>query len=191
MIDRLKQQPATWYAGTIVACLLVGLCVDLPFRSVQSRQQDRIDESSRQLGLTPGATEELSRLYDEVEQMRDELDGSKQRVPAQDEIAQVVRGISEALVLHAADQPVLTTGKTEHYATHSLIPVQVSFNADFLNTYRVLDALQRMPRLIRVDRLTISRDAERGDGNATVELEVAAFFSRPGEQLAAVEGGTR
>ncbi|MEO0586500.1 MAG: type 4a pilus biogenesis protein PilO, partial [Planctomycetota bacterium] len=181
MIDRFKKQPAAWFAGTLIACLLVGLCVDLPFRSVQSRQQDRIDEASRQLGLSPGANAELVRLYDEVEQMRHELDAAQQRIPAQDEIAQVVRGISEALALHAADQPVLTTGQTEHYATHSLIPVQVTFNADFLNTYRVLDALQRMPRLIRVDRLTISRDAERGDGNATVELDVAAFFSRPAE----------
>jgi len=186
-----NRQLVAWVAGTLAACVALFAVVDLPFRYVQGHQQQRIDRYERDLGITPAASARLSRVYEEVVALRAEVNGAQKRVPEADEIAEVIRGVTKAMELHAANQPVLTTGPTEHYATHSLIPIQIKFEADFMNAYRVLESLRSLPRLIRIERMSLSREDHELGEPMPVELDVAAFFSRPEQYAAADETGDR
>ncbi|MEM6755772.1 MAG: type 4a pilus biogenesis protein PilO [Planctomycetota bacterium] len=188
MIDRLNRQSAAWLAGTVVLFGGLIVAVDLPIRSMQSGHRDRIAQAERSLAGSSDAATQLAQLNDEMVELREETRSIQQRIPQANETAEVIRGISQAMERHAADEPILTTGPVEHYATHSLIPIQVSFRADFDNAYRVMDALRSMPRLIRIERMTLSREGGELGRPMPISLEVAAFFSRP-DQFAAVAGG--
>jgi Tfp pilus assembly protein PilO len=178
--DRKSTQ---WIAGTLAAGVLLAIAIDVPLRMLQGRHQDRIDRYETELADVPQARARLSTLRDEIAALEAEVDADQKRLPEADEIAQVIRGITNAMQRHAATEPVITTGPTEDLATHSLIPVRVEFDADFISTYRVLESLRAMPRLIRVERLTMTREGDQLGRPVRVELEVAAFFSRP-EQYA-------
>jgi len=178
-----------WVAGTFVACAALFVTVDLPFRFMQGHQQQRIDRYEGELGITPEASARLAKVYEEVVALRAEVNGAQKRVPEADEIAEVIRGVTKAMELHAANQPVLTTGPTEHFATHSLIPIQIKFEADFMNAYRVLESLRSLPRLIRIERMELSREDNDLGEPIPVELDIAAFFSRPEQYAAASETG--
>ncbi|MEM0913751.1 MAG: type 4a pilus biogenesis protein PilO [Planctomycetota bacterium] len=186
MIERFNRQAAVWLAGTAVVFGGLIIAIDMPLRGAQAEHRERIVAAEATLAGAADAAARLTSLHEEVLALREETLSIQRRIPEANETAEVIRGISHAMERHAADEPVLTTGPIEHYATHSLIPIQVTFRADFEHAYRVMEALRTMPRLIRIERLAIAREDAFLDEPLPVSLEVAAFFSRP-DQFAAVE----
>lgn len=172
-------------AAVAAALLMLGLGVGpLVFNHFEKRSLEaRIEAAERELGMDRGPAESLDELKHAVADLRDRLSGSQQYVPEAPELAGVLRGLTDALSGFAPSDQSIETQATRAYARYSVIPIFVRFEGDFLSTYGTLRSIERMPRMVRIDRLSIRRlkpDRPAPPGampRAEVDLELSTFYA--------------
>jgi Tfp pilus assembly protein PilO len=182
-----KQKASKGHATIAFAVLMVlGLGVaPLIFHHVEKRSlQQRIDAADSELGMDRADVENLAELRRAVKDLEARLAGSQQYVPESPELAQALRGITEALNGFAPNERSIETQPTRHYQRYSVIPIFVSFEGDFVTAYGTLRSIEELSRLFRVERLSIRRDKRRNDEGETrtrVDLELSTFYT-PGKE---------
>jgi Tfp pilus assembly protein PilO len=157
--------------------LLLGAAIWLPEHLARGELRHSIEKDRYALGINPGVATGLGQWYEQVVALRSEISGAQQYVPEEDELADVLRGVTEALRRDGVSDPELVTRPVEHYVNYSVIPAGVQVTATFPSMFEVLSELERMPRLIRIDRLEmeLSRDDPR---QLEVALDLSTFFSK-------------
>ena len=166
-----------WIIGAVAFCLLVA-GVWYPYHRVRGDMLRRIDAARQELGLSPDGSDDWTTLPTHVAMLREQTRGAQKYVPEEDEISEVLRGLTTSLDAHGVRRPEVTTRKIKHYADYSVIPVNVQFSAPFPDTFGVLKRLEALPRLIRIDSLEMESDTRRRRAPLTVGLELSTFFSK-------------
>lgn len=161
-------------AGLIAAAGFVPLAIN---QVEKASLQGRIDRAETKLGVDRHPTESVEELRLSVAEMEERLRGSQRYVPEQPELAQALRGLTDALGVFEAEQQKIETRGIRRHAHFSEIPISVVFRGGFMSTFRALEAIESIPRMIRIDRLSISRESEKGLPVTEVELELSTFFT--------------
>lgn len=161
----------------LVVFVLVGAVVGLPVHMNRLRVEKRIDKARDELGMTSSSGEALKDVYSEVMHLREVINSSQGNVPQEDELANILRGLSEALKQAGVTDKELITRETSNYANYSVIPVAIEFSGDFRQTERALRLMEQMPRLIRIDSLTVRGDSRDQNAPLRVTLKLSTFFS--------------
>ncbi len=168
-----------WKFGAVLGLVLVGFGIGiyLPARYERSKIQTRIDAAKAELGIDPAAAAGLKRYYGQGVALRDEVSGAQRYIPQMEEIASVLRGLTESLGAFETAEPEVVTRQAKDYADYSVVPVSLAFDGRFPAAYGVLDRIESMPRLIRVDRLHFQADARTLEAPMAVRLELSTFYS--------------
>ncbi len=161
-----------------VLFVLFAAAIWLPGHFTRQSLERRIDAARHALGVMPDQGAGLSEWYAQVIDLREQVRGAQRYVPEKDELAQVLRGLTAAMQQHQVTHPELTTRDVQHFANYSLIPANVQFSAPFPQVFGVLDEIEAMPRLIRIDRLDIESNPQRSDMPLAVTMELSTFFSK-------------
>ena len=166
-----------WVIGAAILCgLTFGLWY--PYHRVRVDTQQKIDTARKELGLSPDGSDDWTTLPTNVAMLREQTTGAQKYVPQEDEIAEVLRGLTESLDAHGVRQPEVITKKIKHFEDYSVIPVSLQFTAGFTETYGVLKRLESLPRLIRIDELEVESNSRKRRAPLTVVLELSTFFSK-------------
>lgn len=182
-----KQKASKGHATIAFAVLMVlGLGVaPLIFHHVETRSlQQRIDAAESELGVDHADVQNVEELRRAVKDLEARLAGSQQYVPESPELAQALRGITEALNGVAPNERSIETQPTRHYQRYSVTPLFVRFEGDFFSVYGTLRSIEELARLFRVERLAIRRESRRDsqeDPRTRVDLELSTFYT-PGKE---------
>jgi Tfp pilus assembly protein PilO len=182
-----NQKSAKGYATIVSAVLLVLVLgvAPLVFHHLEKKSlQQRIAAAESELGMDRADVENIAELRRAVDDLDSRLDGSQQYVPESPELAQALRGITQALNGFAPNERSIETQPTQHYQRYSVIPIFVRFEGDFVSAYGTLRSIENLSRLFRVERLSIRRDdrrSETGEARTRVDLELSTFYT-PGKE---------
>lgn len=168
--------------GIVLALgVLFAFAVWMPASQQDRKLEQRIDAAKDELGMTAVAKDEFVRLNDRVSQLRRVVRGAQRYVPANDEIAEVVRGINMALRTHDVTEQEMIARQAKRYADFAEIPLSVEFESSFPVVFGALEQIESMPRLIRVDRLSLMSFPDEPARPLEVQMQMSTFYTRAGE----------
>lgn len=172
-----------WLTVGVVLALgaLFAFAVWMPARERSAELDRRISQARDELGMTAVARDELTRLNNRVVELRQVVQGAQRYVPATDEIAQVVRGINEALRKQGVTEQEMIARPSQRFADYSEIPLTVEYQASFPDVFGALQQIESMPRLIRLDRLQLRSFPEAPAQPLEVHMQMTTFYSRQAE----------
>lgn len=172
--DQVKALAA---AGVLLVVFVAAVL--LPLRHQRGKYQQRIADAEQALGIDLREARGVSKLNDEVVELRQVVEGAQQYVPQSDELADVLRGLSEALTSHGIIEREMQTKPTTHHHAYSVIPIQLQFHASYPAVHGVLQQIERMRRLIRIDEVKIRGDRADGLAPLSVDLSLSTFIAKP------------
>jgi Tfp pilus assembly protein PilO len=166
----------------VLAVLLIvvggfGAGIWLPARAERQTLQKRITEARQKLAKARESPS-LRKWNQAVGNLRTKIDQSRQRVPRQDEMAEVLRGLSEVLNTRHVDDREVMTRDMQRFGRFGLIPIEVTFRGTFKDAYAVMQRIEQMPRLVQVDRLELGSNQRAEEQGLSVQLKLSAFFAR-------------
>lgn len=148
----------------------------VPQRWATQRYRDQIAEAKLQLGVDLAGSKELAILAAEVDELQRQAGSTSKEVPAESELAELLRGLSGLLQVQGVGDKEVQTRPAVQGVDYSLLPVSLRFSGTFRDTYRFLSEVETMRRLIRVDRLELRQG--RNTDTLEVRVELGTFFSR-------------
>lgn len=171
-------------SGLVILGVFVLLAGAVWYGSYRQRAgyEARIATARKQLGIDLAPAQGLSELNSRVARMRARVSGAQRHVPQQDRITDVFRSMDQAMRRHGVRDPQIIAEEARAYANYSLVPLTIELQCGFRSLYGVLSEIESMPRLMRIDRLSIDRPRHRSAEDPAealnVELEMSVFFSR-------------
>jgi len=167
-----------------VALLLVlfgvfGVGLWLPAHNERAALRERITEARHELGMDLSDTDKLPVLHQRVSRLRQTLEGSQRYVPREDELDHLLRDLTSAMQAHHAVEPEVVTRRTRRFSRYSVVPLTLRFRGSFTEAFGVLDRIESMSRLVRIDELSMEpTDEQSADAPLTVTIELSTFFAQ-------------
>lgn len=170
---------ATWrligILGVIVAAFVfVGI---VPAAIERSRLNARIAAAEAELDSGEAGEAELRRLRRDVADLRAKVDQPQRRVPAEDELSEVLRNLTESAAAPGVAVHEIVVDEPHHHRDYSAIPVRMAFDASFPEAFSILQRLESMSRLVRFDDLAARIDPDAARAPVAVTLELSAFYA--------------
>lgn len=155
----------------------VGILIVPSLRSVSdlSTEAERLRE---RISANNDGAAALRRLESRLQEARRVVRDETTPIPRESDVAALIRQLSSRLSGLGVSEREITTGSAAELADASAMPMSVSVRTEFLNIYEVVRWVESLPRLVRVERLSIERASDdklrTGPVEADVMLEV--FF---------------
>lgn len=178
---RFEKDQMVTVAVVLALGALFAFAVWMPARAQHQKLEARIAAAQNELGMTAVAKDDFVRLNEQVTHLRQVVRGAQRYVPASEEIAEVVRGINEALRSHDVTEQEMIARQAKQYADFSEIPLSVEFQSSFPVVFGALQQIEAMPRLIRVDRLNLMSFPEDPAKPLEVQMQMSTFYTQSAE----------
>lgn len=129
---------------------------------------------------------ELERRRAELEAMREFAEAYTKPIPGQGDIAGLVRGLAIYLDERGVPEREIGTGSAAPDAGALAMPMSLAMRADFSTICSTITHIESLPRLVRLSRLKIERDIQKGrpTGLLRAELSLDVLFSGVAEPVA-------
>ncbi len=181
MLNIDKEQLKT-LAIIVPVLLVLGGAIYLPASWERDRLETRREAARATLTAQGGYNKSLPQLYRQVNDLQERAATLKQRVPNRDELAEVLRGITEALQLYDVEERQVEAGTPEAYRDYTVAPIELEFDGSFLTAYGVMKHIESLPRLVRIDSVELKplTDAPKGDeprDMLKVRMKLSTFFT--------------
>ncbi len=173
-IDRGTTRMWGVLAGMIV---LFAVAVLVPFGIRDAGLQTRIDAARAELGIGEVDNAGLAQLYNEVEELRDQIAGRGQAIPNEDEISLVLHDLSELINAPGVTGQEIVTEKAGYFLDYNILPVKIQFSAPFATAYDLVKRIETLSRVVRVDQLEIEAEPDYPRQPLVVNLQLSAFFA--------------
>ncbi len=169
----------------LLAVLFVAFGMGLWWPAHNERQelQQRIDAARLKLDRNYAGASELPMLHRRVMQLGKTLEGAQRYVPQKDELDHLLRDLTTAMQTHHVKNAELVTSETKAFAGYSLVPMALQFEASFPQVFGVLDRVESMSRLVRIDELEVEPKDKAEGSPLTVKIKLSTFFMRGGEKV--------
>jgi Tfp pilus assembly protein PilO len=135
----------------------------------------QIRTAERDLKAGKTETQILPNVANEVETLRARLERGKKSIPPQQELPQFIRDVTQlseqAMLRRFSFKPGVPSRGELVYE----LPIQFSFEGDFVSVYAFLRNTEDMPRLSRVRGMSIK--GKDRNGHVTVSLAMNIYFS--------------
>lgn len=151
-------------------------CVLVPYGLRDARFQKDVDQAREQLGINEVDNAGLVRLYEQVQELRDEMEDRGRYVPDEDQISLVIKDLSQLINAAGVSGQEFVTSKPDYYADYNIMPVKIQFNAPFATAYDLVGQVETLSRVVRIDHLSVTAGPDYPVQPLTVNLELSAFF---------------
>jgi Tfp pilus assembly protein PilO len=165
---------AQWTLGVFMTALV--LCFYfLAYRPILSRQVELnacIQERTRELDASRQQTRILPDVASEVERLRARLERSRKRIPAQLELPQFIKDVTQLSQQSRLAKFSFKPGAAARGGVVSELPIQLNFEGDFVNVFSFLRNSEEMPRLTRVRGVNIKSRDKSGQVQVTLTMNI-------------------
>ncbi len=164
--------------GLIVFVVIVlgGVGLWLPAWLNIKDMHGQIAKAEEQLGIARGRTDGLAQLAREVEQLRSQVATNNRIIPAQAELANVLRQLSVQLDEHGLTGKGMSTGEARPVADCQGLPVSLTVTGRGQDVLKFVQSVESLPRMIQVESLAMGTGKDQ-DGRVEADLELTTFFS--------------
>jgi Tfp pilus assembly protein PilO len=163
-----------------VMLLVVGAFIVLGYVPKTSRMrelQSRIRDQQRDLMAASLRTRILPEVAAEVERLKVKLERTRKSIPPQQELPQFIRDVTQLSQQATLKKFGYKPGVPSRGELVCELPIQFSFEGDFVNVFSFLRNTEEMPRLTRVRGMSVkTRDRDR-NGQVKVELSMNIYFA--------------
>ncbi|MFA9480198.1 type 4a pilus biogenesis protein PilO [Phycisphaerales bacterium AB-hyl4] len=157
--------------------LLLVAVLWLPGAMERRELSQRIDDAKQRLAGELADVQLLHPLGEQVVQLHAAIDEAPHHVPAHDELDHLLRRLTEALDAFDLQQQEIVTERTRRYDDHGVSTVSMRFEGGFPATYGVLQQIESMPRLVRLDRVSFEPASSDIGGALRVQVQLSSFFT--------------
>jgi len=150
--------------------------------SLRSLAAER-SELRERVGRQDNGAAALRRLQEDLAVQRGHAQRYVTPIPETSDTASLIRAISRRLDDLGVREREITTGAPVKHDIVSSMPMSVTLKGDFLSIYEAVRWIETLPRLVRVDRLTIKQEQEQKASSferVEAELLLQAFFAPAG-----------
>lgn len=158
-----------------------GSAIWLPAFLQRRDLQKRIDTAEQALQTDLRDAQFIQPVQAQLTATRAALDAQPHHVPAQDDVDQVLRSLTEALEAFDLHQQEILTRSTRDGGTFRTTPVSMRFAGSFPATFGVLQHIESMNRLIRIDRVHLEPESSALGEASRVTVQLSTFFSNDPE----------
>ncbi|MEM8737217.1 MAG: type 4a pilus biogenesis protein PilO [Planctomycetota bacterium] len=159
--------------GLLIVSFVVG--VWLPENKKLKQYQERIAAAELAMGPDFLAPTALDRQQTEIRQLKQELESTKQSIPDSADLAAVLRSVTGAVEAEGVLGQDFQTSAPRHYQKYSEFPIEIDFRETFNTARAVLERIESLPRLVRVDALSF-RMSRPEDGQADAAPQMAVTY---------------
>jgi Tfp pilus assembly protein PilO len=171
--------------ATLVLAFVVG--VWLPDSRKMQVYQERIATAEEQLGPNFHRPTALAEREKRVQLLRARLAASDRTIPEGPELAPLLLSLARTVQDQGVADPQTQTLDVRHHRFYSEMPVELELTGDFASLFRVLQSIETMPRLVRLDALNLRSLREDAGGGThprmRASLRLSSFFTPTGEEL--------
>jgi Tfp pilus assembly protein PilO len=167
-----------WMALGLLALIgLVGLLLTRPASIRLAAIGERIAAQQKELQTAQTRLAGMPVVESQTEQLRRSVEYFDKRMPRHEDLPQIIGDVTQisqrTSLGKLAWRPEVALRRTEQFTE---LPLEFSFQGDFLNVFSFLSQLQDIPRLTRLRKLDIqARDG--ADGQVDVQLTMNIYFS--------------
>ena len=172
-IDRLQLR-----TGLIILGLVAGFAAAgwWPAQRQKQTLRNRIDVAEQELGIARNRTDGLAKLAEEVQKLRDEVKSSNKEIPEQGEMASMLRELSVQIENENLTGQGINMLAAEAGADYLTLPVELTFSGQSLDAFRFVNRLERMPRLVQVESMTMRREPNSKGDRIKTSMRLNTFF---------------
>ena len=176
-----------WIVFGLVAGLSLAFvfAVWMPENRKLQGYQERIQAAEEALGPNFNQPAALAARIDEVDALEERVESSERFVSADPELAALLRSLTEvAQGQHVSDRE-LNTKPSRHFKHYSEIPVELEMRSSFDAAYGLLEAVETMPRVVRVDALSLRlahQDSARKKPQMQAKFHLSGFYTERQEE---------
>jgi Tfp pilus assembly protein PilO len=174
---KIDRGTARLWAVLLGLLALFAVAVLVPYGIKEARLRERIEAARSDLGIGEVDNDGLVRLYDEVEDLREQVGGRGQYVPNEDEISLVLQDLSRLINAPGVTEQEIITNKAKEFLDYNILPVKMQFSAPFATAYDLVKRIESLSRVVRVDGLAVEAQEDYPFRPLVVNLELSAFFA--------------
>lgn len=145
-----------------------------------SEQRTRIDVAQEKLGPTFNQAASVSSREHDVVALREALDASSRYVPREQELAELLRSLTQAVQDQGLTEQQVEAREVRQYKNYGVIPADLQISGSFDAVYSVIEAIENLPRLVRLDAMNLRvaepRRGEAATGQVHASLRLSTFF---------------
>jgi Tfp pilus assembly protein PilO len=158
--DQTKMLDAGFAAGIITLLLGSFLLLFRPaLQRVSSlRQQTRV--LTQQLELSSQVRTGLGHIQAEVAAVEQQLAAFHEQLPLEEQLDTYLRQIDQIAKQTGFNVTLIKPGTIQHQELYSQLPITISAASPFPEFYRFLGELHDLPRLTKIDALSVVRQGE-------------------------------
>lgn len=157
------------------------LAVWLPESRKLAGYEDRIVAAQEELGPSFFEPAMMGKRVNEVESLKEEISSSARFVPQRSELASVLRSLTQAVESGGVTNQSIQTRESKQYKHYAELPISLEFEDTFSAAYGVLEQIESLPRLVRVDALSLRvldrDDAPRLTPVMQASLRLSSFYT--------------
>lgn len=157
----------------VVACTLLWyLPQSQRLKQVQASivaQRDEMQHNSEKAAIVPD-------LLRHIQEMRERYQGFDRRMPQRKELAGFLREISGILASEELSNQLTEPGNPSREKLYHTLPIIMKFQGGYLSLASLLERIDDMERLTRVQKLLIS-SSDDAKGELDIELQMNIYFT--------------
>ncbi|MEO0514511.1 MAG: type 4a pilus biogenesis protein PilO [Planctomycetota bacterium] len=179
----MRNDRAQWIVlGSIgLLCAVFSLAVWYPESRKLAAYHERIVEAQEELGPSFFEPAMMGKRVNEVESLKEDINSSARFVPQRPELASVLRSLTQAVETGGVTDQSIQTRESKQHKHYAELPISLEFEDTFSAAYGVLEQIESLPRLVRVEALNlrvIDRDgAQQAAPIMQASLRLSSFYT--------------
>lgn len=135
------------------------------------RKQAKLEELEQ-------ATKKIPDLGEEIDRLTVAIDTIEQKLPDDRKLDELLRHVTDLATRHRLVTKSIRPAKPEPSHHYSRLPVPVEIVGDFDNFYTFLLELEKMPRIVQLQKMKLSKlpEKDREHGQMRADVELSVFF---------------
>jgi type IV pilus assembly protein PilO len=144
----------------------------------------KTEEKLKALGDLERATSGVSDVDRKVSELEEAIKFFEKKLPQERDIDQILKEVWNMAESNQLTTKTIKTMKSQRGAAYSEQPIEMSLSGNFSGFYEFLLKLERLPRLTRVNQLSLDKITGK-EGEMEAKLTLSIFFEPEGANAAA------
>lgn len=144
-----------------------------------------IEDRRRALADLDRSTAGIDDINRKIKDLQDAVHFFESKLPKEKEVETVLEQVWKMAEANSLQAKTIRNGKTERNANYSVQQIDIDLAGDFNGFYLFMQQLERLPRLTRVEAMSLNKISDH-DGEMQAKLTLSIFF----EPAAPTAGGS-
>lgn len=156
----------------------------VPTTRQDTEQSSVIEERRRALADLDKSTAGINDINHKIKDLQEAVRFFESKLPKEKEVETVLEQVWKMAEANSLQAKTIRTGKTERTANYSLQQIDMDLSGDFNGFYLFMQQLERLPRLTRVEGMSLEKMSDH-DGEMQAKLTLSIFFEPTGSTATA------